>query len=460
MGHRLDGVERVRDLVADSPGDGGDMMASQRRRYCLRCILSVGLVALATLIPAGGAEARVTAALLSQTSDYRSIAPLLEQWAKSRGVELEIIGFTSADFERTWISAWEAGSDRFDFVQVDQSGSLARFVEGGYVIPLDGSYDPAIRIPAELMEDYFPAVRELLMYKGVPYKVQYSTDANPFFYRKDLFANAGIAEPPRTWADLVNYAKKLTSDTNGDGIVDRWGFSWWLKPQVNSIGMWFFNLLYSEGGQLIDSAGRLAFDSDAGVRALTFMNDLMNTHKVSPPASLAWFQNELYQAALNGQVAMWQAGAWVYSPLNLADESPIKGRVGVAMFPSGSVRAAVMLGGNGFLIASSSRNKQLAWDAIQYLVSHDAQIFMSQMGLDYSARQSIYFDASVRARAAELYEAYYNIIGHGYVIPAFPESSRVEEIVANHAHRVLVGLTTPQQALRDAREEIRREMGL
>jgi len=44
-----------------------------------------------------------------------------------------------------------------------------------------------------------------------------------FCYNKDHFAAAGLKEPPDTYPEMLEYAKKLTQDTNGDGRVDQWG---------------------------------------------------------------------------------------------------------------------------------------------------------------------------------------------------------------------------------------------
>ncbi|MGQ9632596.1 MAG: ABC transporter substrate-binding protein [bacterium] len=399
---------------------------------------------------------KLTAVLQSQTSDFKSLEPLLKKYSQENpDVDVEIIGQTAADFANFLITGWEAGSDKVDFMQ---GGPLGTFVEAGYIIPLDGSYDPEIKLPADLRADMFDSSIELGTYKGKLWIVYYSTDANPFFYRKDLFEKAGFPGPPRDYSELINYGKKLTVDKDGDGVIDQWGFSWWLKPQTNSNAMWFYNTLYGEGGQLITEDLELKFNSPAGERAMQFMYDLIHTHKISPEASLAWYQNELYNAFRNGQVAMQQAGVWVYTPLNFDAESPVKGKVGVAPFPKGSVRQGVQLGGNGFYIASNSKHKKEAWKAILYLLNTESQVFMSKMGLDYSARKSIYFNPEVRARSEELYETYYKLLESAYSWPKFAGSERVEETIAKHLDRALHKLATTKQALADAEREIKRNV--
>lgn len=410
------------------------------------------------LCSASAQQVTITAALQSQTSDYKSIVPLLQEFEKlNPEIRVEVVGLTADTYVSTAIAAWEAGSSRFDFVQ---GGPIANYVEAGYVIPLDGSYDPEIKLSEEAKDDFFPSVLENGMYKGKLYFVYYSTDANPFYYRKDLLSEAGFEGPPTTLEELVEYGQKLTVDEDGDGVVDIWGFAWWLKPQTNSCAMWFYNLLHSNGGQLIDEQGKLVFDSKAGVEALQFMYDLLNTYEISPKASLAWYQNEQYEAARNGMLAMWQAGNWVYTPLNLDEESPIKGKVGVAPFPKGKERSTVLLGGNGFMIASNSKHKREAWKAIEFLLSYDSQVFMSKTGLDYSGRKSVYLNPEVKSRAPEFYDTYYKLIESAYSTPKFIGSHRTEEIIADYVSKALHGLASPEQALKEAKAEITRELDI
>ncbi len=102
------------------------------------------------------------------------------------------------------------------------------------------------------------------------------------FYNKKDFAAAGIPGPPRTWPELTADAIKLTDRArNHYGIYLPLGASEWSSYVWES-------LLWSNGGELVSKDGKhAAFDSGAGVRALTSWTDLVQRYRAAPRTSYA-----------------------------------------------------------------------------------------------------------------------------------------------------------------------------
>jgi len=73
--------------------------------------------------------------------------------------------------------------------------------------------------------DFFPAAWQEGTYDGKTYGVPWYVDTRVLFYRTDLFEQAGISAPPQTMAELLEDAKQLNLDTNGDGRIDRGEFN-------------------------------------------------------------------------------------------------------------------------------------------------------------------------------------------------------------------------------------------
>ena len=87
------------------------------------------------------------------------------------------------------------------------------------------------------------------------------------FYRKDLFAEAGLPDrPPRDWNELLEWSRKLTNPKE-----DRYG----LRLPLLELGRTSQNLLYSAGGRVMeqqpDGQWRCVFDSAAAVEAYYFL---------------------------------------------------------------------------------------------------------------------------------------------------------------------------------------------
>ncbi len=52
---------------------------------------------------------------------------------------------------------------------------------------------------------------------------------NIFAYNEEMLKKEGL-NPPTNWAEYIAAARKLTKDTNGDGIPDQFGTA--TKPRV------------------------------------------------------------------------------------------------------------------------------------------------------------------------------------------------------------------------------------
>ena len=71
-------------------------------------------------------------------------------------------------------------------------------------------------------------------YTDVPlYFIPWTIGTMILSYQPELFVEAGIvdedgnAKPPDTWEEMLDAAKKLTVDTDGDGKIDRYGMGWY-----------------------------------------------------------------------------------------------------------------------------------------------------------------------------------------------------------------------------------------
>ena len=94
-------------------------------------------------------------------------------------------------------------------------------------------YDP------EELEDFFPGALEAYTYKGKLYGIPMSMSVHVMLLNLDHFAEAGV-EPPEngrwTWDEFVEKAKALTFDSDGDGVIDKYGFSTYILPGYYELG--------------------------------------------------------------------------------------------------------------------------------------------------------------------------------------------------------------------------------
>jgi ABC-type glycerol-3-phosphate transport system substrate-binding protein len=132
-------------------------------------------------------------------------------------------------------------------------------------------------------------------------------------YRTDLFEEHGVSAAPQTLEQLVEAAKALTVDENGDGQPEVWGLGIYLGPQRATVELAFAPLLWHFGGELWNAeSGRATFASEAGVQAAEFLYDLIHTHQVTPRWAVGGNYDEVVlNGLLDGQFAMtWGYGSY------------------------------------------------------------------------------------------------------------------------------------------------------
>jgi multiple sugar transport system substrate-binding protein len=122
------------------------------------------------------------------------------------------------------------------------------------------------------------------------------------YYNRDLFAEAGVAqpEPNWTWNDMVEKAIALTRDANGDGNVDQYGLG--VEPTLIRIAPF----VWSNGGELVDDLERpthFALDTPAADEALRMFFELRQLHLVVPTEEEIESEGDETRF-LNGRTAM------------------------------------------------------------------------------------------------------------------------------------------------------------
>ncbi len=141
-------------------------------------------------------------------------------------------------------------------------------------------------ITANTAFDVFDLFWQSANYKGEIWAMPYAASNLVLYYNKDMFVAAGLdpEAPPTTWGELVDYAKALTKDLDGDGQIDQWGL------MMNTTSMTgviydFLPYLWQNGGELFnEESTECTIDSDEAVEALQYLQDLIYVHEAMPAA--------------------------------------------------------------------------------------------------------------------------------------------------------------------------------
>ena len=175
-----------------------------------------------------------------------------------------------------------------------QNKNYPDITEGDYFsnYAQDGLLYPASDVLTDA-SNLLPAFKAQGTYNGVQYGMPFTTSSRTLFYNKKLFAQAGIAAAPQTWADVQTDAAKIKK--LGDV-----GFGLPLgseEAQAESL-LW----MLGDGGGY-QTAGKYTIDSPANVTAFNFLKGMVAAGDTEPnPGTVD--RTPLWEQFAQGKVGM------------------------------------------------------------------------------------------------------------------------------------------------------------
>ncbi|MFS9016325.1 extracellular solute-binding protein [Streptococcus cristatus] len=205
---------------------------------------------------------------------------------------------------------------------------------------------------------FYSVAYEAGQYQGVSYALPVESNPIMMCVNKDLLEKEGISIPESGWtlADFYEICKKVTKDTNGDGVVDQYGITDYTWQQA----------LIAYGGHLTDKSG-INVDRAEMHQALAFMSklDMLSQHyKVTShdfdegrvafyPMSLAQYRT---YKPYPYHVAKYSSFSWTCIPMPTADSKVMGTQVKTSLFG----------------MSSNTKQEKLAWE-FMLLLSQDKE---------------------------------------------------------------------------------------
>jgi sorbitol/mannitol transport system substrate-binding protein len=223
--------------------------------------------------------------------------------------------------------------------------------------------------PLHLPEDYdvgdlLPTVRAGLSYQNQLYALPFYAESSMTFYRKDLFARAGLSMPPQPdYQDILRFAARLHDPAHGTyGICLRGKAGW--GENMALIG----TMVNTFGGRWFNEQWQPELESPAWKQAVGLYLELLG--KYGPPNAADAGFNELLAQFSQGHCAMWIDATVAAGILFDVHRSKVATELGyvpapVAVTPKG----AAWLWSWALAIPTSSRHKAEAADFIAWATS-------------------------------------------------------------------------------------------
>lgn len=135
---------------------------------------------------------------------------------------------------------------------------------------------------------------------GLPFRGH----AQLLFYRADVFKKLGL-EAPSTWQQLIQDAAVIKQKTKLYPIAPYYGG----LGAGQNLFIWL-NMLWSNGGTLLDKNNQPQFASPAGQQATQLYIDLLRKYHYTPPTAPTDDEGTASTIYQKGQAAMWVGWSW------------------------------------------------------------------------------------------------------------------------------------------------------
>ena len=360
----------------------------------------------------------------------------------------------------------ERRTSAYDIVALDLPW-IGEFAEAGVLLPLDVAMDVSRLDP----DDFHTAGWRAVHWGGRPYGVPSQTTPELLFYRKDLFAEAGL-EPPTTTEAVLQAAAALHDPTHG-----RYGIAW-NAARGTALGHTFLMTCADFGQPVLNLAPvaggfdtqdlhlgrhRPTLDTPLGLDAAEYLLALM---EFSPPdiLSMSWYERVRPYAA--GRVAMAYGYTLLAPYFELDERSPAHGRTGYLPHPPhpGGVPVAPVGGYMMGIPANLPQERRAAAaEALIVFTSPESQKLYVQNGSRTAPRHSVGADPELR-QLSTIFEAVDEMSWRDelqfWPRPPIPQIPDIIEICGQEMHDMLRGIVSPREALRRAQKRAEAAMKL
>jgi len=278
----------------------------------------------------------------------------------------------------------QSGESNVDVIAGDVTWA-AQFAANGYVLDLSD------RFTDRMKESHLDGPLQTVEYEGKTWGVPWFTDAGMFFYRRDLLDRAGFSEPPATWDEKKEMARKVKADLGArDGYVFQ-------GSQDEGGVVDALEHVWNAGGDVLDG-DRVVIDNPRAAEGLELRRSML-TDGVSPRASGDYTTQEAQAAFTNGDVVFMRNWPFTYALLSDPEQSRVRPKqVGISALPVSREgnESFSGLGGWNFLVNAGSEDKMdRIWPFIEYMSAPEQQKLWAISGSYLPTLKDLYDDAEV-----------------------------------------------------------------
>ncbi|GCB44378.1 ABC transporter substrate-binding protein [Streptomyces sp. NL15-2K] len=429
-------------------------MQKIRTTRVLQC--SATLVAAGLLLTACGSSGGSSSAAPAQNTSFKGRGPItyvagkdttgtvqtiINRWNKLHPKEkVTFIQLpTDADSQRQqMIQNAETKSDAYTVLATDVVWT-SEFAAHQWIEPL-----PANQFPLRKM---LQPVVETAKYRGNLYAVPASSNGGMLFYRSDLLKQAGITQPPSTWAEMTADCAKVEKLPEAKNMSCYAGqFQKYEGLTVN-----FAEAVNSAGGQITDANGKPDVDTPQAKKGLDFLVNSFKD-KTIPKEAITYQEEDGRQAFQAKKLVFLNNWPYVYA---LAQKSEIAGKFAVAPLPGLNGPGTSSLGGSNLALSSFAKNKATALDFMKFFSSEQSASYFLKNASLAPPYADLYNDTALDKQYPYL-PVLKQSITHAVPRPRVVQYGDVTSAIQQEVYAALTGKKSSAQALKDLQADLQK----
>lgn len=290
---------------------------------------------------------------------------VVKQFEKDHpGVTVKVETFPFAQYRDKMLVAMKGGTGP-DVMTLDQVWT-PEFAAAGLIQPLDDQIGGSDVVKED---DFFEGAWASNQYQDKTWGVPLNFDVwEQMYYNADLFKAAGLDpdKPPTTWSEWNDAAKKLNNPPNSFGM----GL---IGCKDESVSVMTDSLIFSNGGEILDDNGDVAFDSPENVAAYEQYQALLD---YAPNGTAGACEQDIVNQFTAGKAAMILDGSWQQDTMKTA--AKFDWRIALPPAPDGEEFVGA-LGGWNLAVNAKSDNSDLAFELIETLSQPENQAAVNSL---------------------------------------------------------------------------------
>jgi multiple sugar transport system substrate-binding protein len=327
------------------------------------------------------------------------------------------------------------------------------------VFYLDAFAAPEIMLPGVLepldkyisnkfnLADFNSKFFKIFQQNGKIYGLPKDFSTLALFYNKKAFQAVGLSQPPKTWAELREYAKILTIDKNKDGI-EQSGFG--IIPELARQVF----MIKAFGGELTNSVGKVTFASPESLKGLQLIIDQYRGDKstIQPTDVGTDSGSEMFGQE---KVAMVIEGSWLIPYLR---ETFPNVEYATAEVPTVNNQKGTMAYTVAYVMNQQSKHKSEAWELISYLTGKEGMKAWTSGGSVFPTRKSV--TTALKSAKNSLYSPFIAGVAYANVWQLDENLLTIVNNFNNQFISALLGEQTLANAMNKAQQTANKEIAL